>query len=102
MQKKAIGLFVYRAVRETGSLIAALGGLDALVFTGGIGEHLPEIRDLICAQCSWLGLDIDSEANQASASRISSSESLVSVWVVPADENLIIASHTQQLLAQAK
>ena len=94
----AVNLFIYRAVRETGSLAAALGGLDALVFTGGIGEHSAEIRGKICGQLSWLGLDIDAEANQASASRISSRDSRISVWVVLADENRIIASHTQQLL----
>jgi len=92
--KEAVELFVYRAGREIGSLAAALGGLDALVFTGGIGEHSAVIRKQVCRQASWLGLDLDGSANEAAATRISTLNSQVSAWVVPTDENLMIAQHT--------
>jgi acetate kinase len=92
--KEAVELFVYRAGREIGSLAAALGGLDALVFTGGIGEHSAVIREQVCRQASWLGLDLDGSANEAAATRISTLDSRVSAWVVPTDENLMIAQHT--------
>ena len=92
--KEAVELFVYRAGREIGSLAAALGGLDALVFTGGIGEHSAVIREQVCSQASWLGLDLDDSANEAAATRISTLNSQVSAWVVPTDENLMIAQHT--------
>jgi acetate kinase len=92
--KEAVDLFVYRAGREIGSLAAALGGLDALVFTGGIGEHSVVIREQVCHQASWLGLDLDDSANEAAATRISTLDSRVSAWVVPTDENLMIAQHT--------
>ena len=92
--KEAVELFVYRAGREIGSLAAALGGLDALVFTGGIGEHSAVIREQVCRQASWLGLDLDDSANEAAATRISTLNSQVSAWVVPTDENLMIAQHT--------
>jgi len=92
--KEAVDLFLYRAGREIGSLAAALGGLDALVFTGGIGEHSAVIREQVCRQASWLGLDLDGSANEAAATRISTLNSQVSAWVVPTDENLMIAQHT--------
>ncbi|MDD5266066.1 MAG: acetate/propionate family kinase [Methylococcales bacterium] len=91
---EAVELFVYRAGREIGSLAAALGGLDALVFTGGIGEHSAAIREQVCRQASWLGLDFDDSANEAASTRISTLNSQVSAWVVPTDENLMIAQHT--------
>jgi acetate kinase len=87
-------LFVYRAGRKIGSLVAALGGLDALVFTGGIGEHSAAIRAKICNQAAWLGLDFDGSANETGVSRISTLSSKVSAWVVATDENLMIARHT--------
>ncbi len=92
--REAVELFVYRAGREIGSLAAALGGLDALVFTGGIGEHSAVIREQVCRQASWLGLDLDGSANEAAATRISTLNSQVSAWVVATDENLMIAQHT--------
>jgi acetate kinase len=92
--REAVELFVYRAGREIGSLAAALGGLDALVFTGGIGEHSAVIREKVCRQASWLGLVLDDSANEAAATRISTLNSQVSAWVVPTDENLMIAQHT--------
>jgi len=92
--KEAIELFVYRVGREIGSLVAALGGLDALVFTGGIGEHSAVIRAKVCHQAAWLGLELDEPANETSSSRISTLSSKVSAWVVATDENLMIANHT--------
>jgi acetate kinase len=85
---------VYRVGREIGSLAAALGGLDALVFTGGIGEHSAAIRAKICHQAAWLGLYLDGSANEANTLRISILNSKVSAWVVATDENLMIAHHT--------
>ncbi len=96
--QEAIESFVYRIGREIGSLAAALGGLDTLVFTGGIGEHSPVIRAKICQQAKWLGLEIDHLANENAATRISTINSKLSAWVVPTDENLMIARHTQQLV----
>jgi acetate kinase len=96
---ESIDLFVYRIIRELGSLVAALGGLDTLVFTGGIGENSPIIRERICRDAKWLDLILDSSANSAGASRISSSESRVAVWVIPTNEEWMIANHTRQLLA---
>jgi acetate kinase len=96
--REAVDLFVYRIGRELGSLVAALGGLDALVFTGGIGEHAPEIRGRVCQGASWLGVALDADANAAGGPRISKANSPISAWVVPTDENLMIARHTRRLL----
>ncbi|SJM95066.1 acetate/propionate family kinase [Crenothrix polyspora] len=95
---EAIALFVYRIGREIGSLAAALGGLDALVFTGGIGEHSAVIRAKVCHQAVWLGLELDETANQAGKPCISTLNSSVSAWVVATDENRMIALHTLQQL----
>jgi len=97
----AVGLFVYRFSRELGSLAASLGGLDALVFTAGIGEHAPEIRRRACEQAGWLGIELDDAANARGATRISPPGSKVSAWVIPTDEDLMIARHTWQLTEQA-
>lgn len=94
----AINLFVYRAARELGSLAAALGGLDGLVFTGGIGEHAPEIRARICAQCAWLGVEIDEIANFKGATDIATARSKVAVLVIPANEEVVIARQAAALL----
>lgn len=95
----AVGLFVYRIGREIGSLAAALGGLDALVFTAGIGEHAPEIRERVCRDAAWLGLEFDEAANAGGGPRISTASSPVSAWVIPTNEELMIARHTRQALA---
>lgn len=95
---EAIALFVYRIARELGSLVAALGGLDALVFTGGIGEHAVEIRRRVCAQAEWLGIALDEPANRSDGPRISLHGSWPSAWVIPTDEDLMIARHTAGLL----
>jgi len=89
--REAVDLFVYRIGRELGSLAAALGGLDALVFTGGIGEHAAEVRAGVCRHAVWLGITLDETANTKGGPRISSPNSSTSVWVVPTDENLMIA-----------
>ena len=94
----AVDLYVYRIGRELGSLAAALGGLDAMVFTGGIGEHAAPIRERVCALAGWLGVVLDNEANRAGESRISAPGSRVSVSVVPTNEELMIARHTMNLL----
>jgi acetate kinase len=95
---EALDLFVYRIGRELGSLCAALGGLDALVFTGGIGENAPEIRGRVCRAATWLGLELDEASNAAGGPRISRPESGVAAWVIPTNEELMIAWHTQRLL----
>jgi acetate kinase len=101
----AIDLFVYRIGRELGSLAAALAGLDAIVFTGGIGEHAAPIRARVCRDAAWLGVDLDEQANEPSspskggAARISSAASRTSAWVIPTDEELVIARHTRAVLA---
>jgi acetate kinase len=99
---EAIDLFVYRICIELGALAAALGGLDALVFTAGIGEHAPEIRRRVCEQASWLGLQIDPEANAKGGPRISTSDGRTSAWVIPTNEELMIARHCWRLLHDAR
>ncbi|WP_374361245.1 acetate/propionate family kinase [Pseudoduganella danionis] len=102
--RAAIDLMVYRIGRELGSLAAALGGLDALVFSGGIGENSASLRAAVCADAAWLGVQLDGAANAASGHgirRISSAASRVAVWVVPANEELMIAQHTKDLLEPA-
>jgi acetate kinase len=95
---EAIDLFVYRIGRELGSLTAALGGLDALVFTGGIGENAAAIRARVCRDAAWLGLAFDEQANERGGPRISQKESPVATWVIPTNEELMIAQHTRRLL----
>jgi len=99
--KFAVELFVYRTGRELGSLTAALGGLDALVFTAGIGEHSAEIRERICRAAAWLGVELDPAANAAGGPRLSMADSRVPAWVIPTNEELMIARHTRRLLNPA-
>jgi len=94
----AVDYFVYEAAKHVGALAAVLGGVDALVFTAGIGEHSAEIRRRICEASAWLGVALDSGANAGHGPRISTSSSRVSVWVVPTNEELMIARHTGALL----
>jgi acetate kinase len=96
---EAVELFTYRITRELGSLAAALGGLDALVFTGGIGENAAAIRERVCRDAGWLGLDFDEGTNTGGGPRISKEGSRVRAWVIPTDEELMIAAHTQRTLA---
>ena len=94
----AVDYFVYRAAKEIGALSAVLGGIDGLVFTAGIGENSPEIRRRICEASAWLGIELDQEANTRKAPRISRPGSRVSAWVIPTNEELMIARHTGVLL----
>ena len=94
----AVDYFVYRAAKEIGALTAVLGGLDALVFTAGIGENSAEVRQKISEASAWLGIELDAPANAANGLRISTAASKVSVWVIPTNEELMIAQHTADLL----
>jgi acetate kinase len=96
--KLAVDYFVYRAAREIGSLAAVLGGVDALVFTAGIGENSAAIRERICEASSWLGIALDRSANAHKGPRISLPHSGCSAWVIPTNEELMIARHTGGLL----
>jgi acetate kinase len=98
----AVDYFIYRAAKEIGALAAVLGGIDGLVFTAGIGENSPEIRRRICEACAWLGVELDAEANANRGPRISAPQSKVSAWVIPTNEELVIARHTWSLLDQTK
>jgi acetate kinase len=99
---EAVDLLVYRIGRELGSLAATLGGLDALVFTGGIGENAAAIRARVCQGAAWLGLELDAAANDAGGPRISGADSRVTAWVIPTNEELMIAQHTRRLLTDQR
>ena len=94
----AVDYFVYQATKQIGALAAVLGGIDGLVFTAGIGENSAEIRRRIGESSAWLGIEIDPEANARKGPRISTTGSRVSAWVVPTNEELMIARHTGRLL----
>lgn len=99
--RQAIDLFTYQINRELGSLVAILGGLDALVFTADIGEHASTICQGVCAAAArWLDLQIDHDANIANQLKISTANSPISVWVIPTDEDLMIACHTMKVLQE--
>ena len=97
--KEAVELFCYRIQRELGSLAATIGGIDALVFTGGIGEHAAPVRAKVCETAAWLGVQLDEAANSAGASRVSTAASRVAVLVLPTNEEWIIARHAARLIA---
>jgi len=97
--REAIDLFCYRAMREIGAMTAVLGGLDALVFTAGIGENSALVRQQICDRLSWLGLNIDAHANAENLPVISTAESLVKIAVIPTNEEAVIAAATLSLVA---
>lgn len=99
--QEAIDLYVYRIVREIGALAAALRGVDALVFTGGIGEHAAVIRARVCDALAWLGLHLDAARNAAGGPCISRTSSAVSAWVIATHEDAIIAHHVQHVLQAA-
>ncbi len=96
--KEAVELFCYRAAIELGSLVAAMEGLDTLVFTAGIGENASEVRRQICSKLSWLGVELDQSANSSNLTFISNANSKVDVLVIPTDEEAIIAKHTRALI----
>ncbi|HTB67691.1 MAG TPA: acetate kinase, partial [Steroidobacteraceae bacterium] len=95
---EAVDLFVYRIGLELGALAAALHGLDALVFTGGIGEHAASIRQRVCADAAWLGIALDTGANAAGATCITLPGSGASAWMIPTDEDLMMARHAWDTL----
>ena len=94
----AIDYFVYRAAKEIGALSAALGGLDALIFTAGIGERSAPIRKRICDASRWLGLELDDTANDAGGPAITKGGSRVRAWVIPTNEEKVIARQTWSVL----
>ena len=96
--KLAVDYFVYQAAKAIGSLAAVLGGIDGFVFTAGIGENAPEIRRRICEASAWLGITLDQEANSRRSTRISTASSRVPVFVIPTNEELMIARHTNAVL----
>jgi acetate kinase len=98
----AVDYFVYRAAKEIGALTAVLGGIDGLVFTAGIGENSPEIRQRICQSSAWLGIELDESANNNRGPEISTPNSKVPVFVIPTNEELMIARHTGALLGLAR
>ena len=100
--RRAIDLFVYRITREIGSLIAALGGIDGLVFTAGIGENSAPMREKIATRCAWLGLVLDPERNATHGPRITGPASRIPAFVIPTDEEQMIARHTLATLQATK
>jgi len=98
----AVDLFAYRIGRELGSLAAAMGGLDALVFTAGIGEHAAPIRERVCKSAAWLGVELDPDANAGGGPRISTTGSRTAAWVIPTNEEWMIARHTQSILGTSQ
>ena len=100
--KQAIELYVNSIVREVGSLMTALKGLDGLVFTAGIGENAAEIRRLVCEQLTWLGIELNKKANQDNETLISSEDSAITVYVIPTNEELMIAQHALDTLSNEK
>jgi acetate kinase len=97
LAKIAVDYFVYRILRETGALAAAMGGIDGFVFSGGIGENAAPIRTRVCQGLAWLGLEFDEGANTRHGPRISTAESRLSAWVIPTDEERMIAGHTHAM-----
>jgi acetate kinase len=95
----AVDLFIYRIGRELGSLAAATHGINALVFTAGIGEHSALIRERVCAEARWLGVELDPVANAGGGPRLSTAGSKVSAWVIPTNEELMIARHARAAIA---
>jgi acetate kinase len=93
--RDAIELFVFRVAREAAALAGTLGGLDGIVFTAGIGENCPGVRAAICERLAWLGVQLDDAANRRGDARISTPGSGVAVWVIPTDEEQMIAIHTR-------
>jgi acetate kinase len=98
---RAVELFCYSIAKQLGALAAVLGGIDALVFTAGIGEHAVAIREDVCRRAEWLGIRLDAAANRAGGPCITTAASPASAWVIPTDEEKMIAIHTRDLLADA-
>jgi acetate kinase len=98
LARVAVDCFVYRIVREAGSLAAAMGGLDGIIFTAGIGENAASVRGRVCRDLAWLGLELDESANARNGPCITSTQSRISAWVIPTDEECMIALHTRTAL----
>ncbi len=96
--RRAVNYFVYQLSREVASMAAAMGGVDALVFTAGIGENSPQIRQAVCERLAWMGVHMDAQANASGAAQISAANSPVSVWRIPTNEEQMIAEHTCEIL----
>jgi acetate kinase len=94
----AMQYFVYAMTKYAGAYASVLGGLDAFVFTAGIGEHSAPVHAALCGKLAWLGVKLDETANASAGPRISVSDSRVSVWVIPTNEELMIAQHTLALI----
>ncbi len=99
--RDAVDYFVYRISQELGALTASLGGLDALIFTAGVGENDAALRARVCADATWLGIQIDAQANESGALKISVGGGTPEVWVIPTDEERMIAMHTLRLVGAA-
>lgn len=100
--REAIDFFVYRASQGLGAMAAAMGGVDGIVFTAGIGENSPAIRAAICRAAQWMGVELDEVANETGGPRISTADSAVSAWVIPTDEEKMMALHTLDLISEGK
>jgi len=100
--REAIELFAFQIARQTGALAMTLGGFDGFVFTAGIGEHVAPVRRMVCERLAWLGVAIDDTANERGDVCISTADSRVSVWVIPTDEELMIARHTLTVMGSTK
>lgn len=97
----AIDLFTYRIAREAGGLVSSLGGLDCLIFSAGIGENAPQVRERVCDRLGWLGVRLDPDANRRGDACISAADSVVAVRVIPTDEERMIAVHVTEVLRSA-
>ena len=100
--REAIDLFTHAIKRQLGALAATLDGLDGIVFTAGIGENSALVRERVCRDAAWLGLELDEAANQSGAFRISTTSSAVSAWIIPTDEEFVIAEHTRRIIDEVK
>jgi acetate kinase len=94
----AVEYFIYAMTKYVGAYVSVLGGLDALIFTAGIGENSVPVRAALCGTLAWLGVKLDEQANASGGPRISTSDSAASVWVIPTNEELMIAQHTLALI----
>jgi acetate kinase len=97
--REAVELFAFRIAREIGALTSSMGGLDGIVFTAGIGEHAPPIREMVCARLDWLGVEMDAAANARDADTIGATGSRITVRVIPTDEEAMIARHTLDVVS---
>jgi acetate kinase len=96
--REAVDFFVYHIAKHFGALAAVMEGVDALVFTAGIGENAAEIREAVCRRLAWYGIELDPESNRRGVARITRADSKVSAWVIPTDEEKMIAIHTLGVL----